>query len=141
MTSNDYPYEPKTWSELREWDKKEEEEIRKFEHLRQRKGLAFHAMEKFKSNPIPYLCVPLVGYFIFAGLNALQTGHTYMAIKYLEYRIWAQATGIIAIFGGAFYYQRVERKQLLSEQPYGPYKHSYGQTHPRYDVERSGLLF
>eukprot|EP01084_Bolivina_argentea_P220465 373627_1 len=85
---------PKTWKELREWDKLEEEEIRRFETMRDRRGTFYHFMIKFKQNPIPYVLAPCIGYCIFAGLNALQTGHAYMAIKYLEYRIWTQGFAI-----------------------------------------------
>ena len=120
---------PSSWTELREWDKMEEAEIKRFENMRDRRGTFYHFMQKFKQNPIPYVLAPCIGYCIFAGLNALQTGHAYMAIKYLEYRIWTQGFAIGSIFVGAMYYQRKERRDLFKEQPYGPYRHQYGQSH------------
>ena len=127
---------PSTWKELREWDRMEEAEIRRFETLRERRGTMQAAWGKFKQNPVPYVLAPCIGYCIFAGLNALQTGHAYMAIKYLEYRIWTQGAAIASIFIGAMYYQRKERKELFKMQPYGPYRHQYGQSHIGYTSDR-----
>eukprot|EP01083_Nonionella_stella_P063070 163938_1 len=127
---------PQTWKELREWDKMEEDEIRRFEQMRERRSSFSRGWEKFKGNPAPYLLCPAIGYCIFAGLNALQTGHAYMAIKYLEYRIWTQGAAIASIFAGAMYHQRKERKDLFKQQPYGPYRHQYGQTHTGYTAEK-----
>ena len=74
----------------------------------------------------PWILAPLTGYFIFAGLNALQTGHTYMALKYLEFRIMSQVTGLAFIGAGAYYYKYRKRSDLMVAQPYGPYRHAYG---------------
>mmetsp|Transcript_19016 Transcript_19016/g.30199 ORF Transcript_19016/g.30199 Transcript_19016/m.30199 type:complete len:157 (+) Transcript_19016:45-515(+) len=127
---------PKTWRELREWDKMEEDEIRRFENMRERRSTGQLAWAKFKQNPVPYVLAPCIAYCIFAGLNALQTGHAYMAIKYLEYRIWTQGTAVASIFIGAMYYQRKERKELFKLQPYGPYRHQYGKSHIGYTSDR-----
>ena len=127
---------PSTWRELREWDKMEEDEIRRFESMRERKTVMQQAWRKFKTNPIPYILAPCIGYCIFAGLNALQTGHAYMAIKYLEYRIWTQGAAVGSIFLGAMYYQRKERKDLFKLQPYGPYRHQYGKSHINYQSDK-----
>eukprot|EP01083_Nonionella_stella_P212633 767690_1 len=127
---------PTTWRELRDWDKAEEEEIRRFETMRERRTTFDRLWKKLKQNPIPYLLAPCIGYCIFAGLNALQTGHAYMAIKYLEYRIWTQGTAIASIFIGAMYWQRQERRDLFSQQPYGPYRHQYGKTHTGYTGDK-----
>merc|ERR1719378_891857 len=83
IEDEDAPSRPQTWKELREWDRMEEDEIRRFETLRERRSTFQVAYGKFKQNPIPYILAPCIGYCIFAGLNALQTGHAYMAIKYL----------------------------------------------------------
>lgn len=130
------PSRPASWKELREWDKIEEDEIRRFEVMRDRRGAFDIAWRKFKQNPVPYILAPCIGYCIFAGLNALQTGHAYMAIKYLEYRIWTQGAAIGSIFVGAMYAQRKERKDLFKDQPYGPYRHQYGQSHTGYTADR-----
>jgi len=136
IADEDAPSRPQTWKELREWDRMEEDEIRRFETLRERRSTFQVVYSKFKQNPIPYLLTPCIGYCIFAGLNALQTGHAYMAIKYLEYRIWTQGTAIASIFIGAMYWQRQERKNLFKAQPYGPYRHQYGKSHTGFTSEK-----
>eukprot|EP00485_Elphidium_margaritaceum_P006531 CAMPEP_0202687772 /NCGR_PEP_ID=MMETSP1385-20130828/3392_1 /ASSEMBLY_ACC=CAM_ASM_000861 /TAXON_ID=933848 /ORGANISM="Elphidium margaritaceum" /LENGTH=137 /DNA_ID=CAMNT_0049342615 /DNA_START=52 /DNA_END=465 /DNA_ORIENTATION=+ len=127
---------PTTWRELRDWDRMEEDEIRRFEAMRERKTASQIAWDKFSKNPIPYILAPCVGYCIFAGLNALQTGHAYMAIKYLEYRIWTQGTAIASLFIGGVYYQRKERRDLFKLQPYGPYRKQYGKSHIGYTSDK-----
>ena len=52
-----------------------------------------------------------------------------MALKYLEARIAAQGTGIVAIFLGSLYYNKKDKRELITQQPFGPYKHGYGKTH------------
>ena len=136
IPTDDLPDRPSTWKELREWDKMEEDEIRRFETMRERRSVLQQAWNKFKTNPIPYVLAPCIGYCIFAGLNALQTGHAYMAIKYLEYRIWTQGAAVGSIFLGAMYYQRKERKDLFKLQPYGPYRHQYGKSHINYQSDK-----
>ena len=118
------------WSQLREWDRLETQQIREFQKNREDESLFLMGWKKFLSNPFPYLAAPLAGYCIFAGLNALQNGHTYVAMRYLEGRIMAQGLGIVSIFLGAVYYNRKEKFSMQSDQPYGPYAAGYGKVHP-----------
>lgn len=87
------------------------------------------AKQKLVTTQQQLIGLPAAAYCIFAGLNALQTGHTYMALKYLEARIAAQGTGIVAIFLGSLYYNKKDKRELITQQPFGPYKHGYGKTH------------
>ena len=46
-----------TWSQLRAWDKLEEDELRKFEKMRNQQSPSGRAWEKLKQNPIPCICM------------------------------------------------------------------------------------
>ena len=45
-----------TWAQLREWDKIEEENIKRFDRIRAKDSVMERAWDKFKANPIPLIC-------------------------------------------------------------------------------------
>lgn len=49
-----------------------------------------------------------------------------MALKYLEFRIMSQVTGLAFIGLGAYYYKQKAKSDLVVSQPFGPYRHGYG---------------
>ena len=75
------------------------------------------------------LVIPLAAYCVFGGINALQTGHSYMALKYLEGRIASQAVAAASFLGGSVYWKYKDRNDLMAKQPYGPYRYGYGKVH------------
>ena len=58
-----------------------------------------------------------------------------MALKYLEFRIISQVTGLGCIGFGTYYYKSKQKSELVSSQPYGPYRHGYGKRFLQTKIE------
>merc|ERR1719499_3063763 len=86
-------------------------------------------MKKIKTNPPLYLGLTGACYCLVAGMKSLIDGQEYQSLKYLEYRIYSQFFAVCSIVGGAGFYFFKYRRDMLMNQPFGPYKAGYGRSH------------
>lgn len=50
---------PRTWSQLRAWDRIEEDEIKRFEHIRDKDTTMQRIWGKFRQHPVPFICMQI----------------------------------------------------------------------------------
>jgi len=123
------PKKRSTWKELAVFDQEEEEQIRKFEALRAKETYGSRIVKTVKTNPPLYIGLCSACYCLAAGMKSLIDGQEYQSLKYLEMRIYSQFFAVASVLGGAAFYFFQYRRQMLIDQPYGPYKAGYGMTH------------